>query len=71
MPKIPQYFFKVVEEIARGVGVAVVTYLAAAVVEEGIPTTTDALVALAVGAIPIAYAALRAALNSTPLTPDA
>ena len=67
---IPQYIFKIAEEVARAVGVAVVTYVAAAIVNEGVPSSTDALVALAVGALPIAYAALRAALNRTPLTPE-
>ena len=67
---IPQYVFRALEEIARGVAVAVVAYAAAAIVDGGVPASREAALALLTGALPVAYAALRAALNKTVLTPD-
>ena len=66
---IPNYIPKWVEEVARGVGVAVLTYLVTSIASSGIPTTQEALIALATGALPIIWAAVRTALNYTPVTP--
>lgn len=66
---IPLYIPKWVEEIARGVGVAVLTYVVTSVATTGIPTTQQAIISLITGALPIVWAAIRTALNYTPVTP--
>ena len=68
---VPQYVFKVLEEVARGVAVAFIVYAGAAVAENGLPDSRETLVAFLVGALPVVYAAVRTVLNKTPLTPDA
>ena len=70
MPKIPLYYFKPLEELARAVLAAVLAYAATAIYVGGVPDSSEAWRALATGALPIAIAALRAALNKTPATPD-
>lgn len=70
LPIIPAYFAKPFEELARAVAVAVGAYLVAAITAEGLPTTQAAIIALISGAVPIVWAALRQALNSTELTPN-
>lgn len=69
---ISDYTWKTAGEIARAVAVAVLAYAAAAVVENGVPETSDAILALATGALPIIYAAIRAALTKSPIptTPE-
>lgn len=67
--KIPWYVFKPLEELARAVLVGIGAYLVTAVATNGLPTTQEAVIALAVGAVPFAVAAVRAFLNKTPLTP--
>lgn len=56
------YQFKVFEEIARAVGVAVGFALVTAVYTQGVPSTKEGLVALLVGLLPVGYAALRKAI---------
>ena len=70
MPKIPLYFFKPLEELGRAVAVAVLAYAATAIYVGGVPDSGEAWRALATGALPIAIAALRAAMYKTPMTPD-
>ncbi len=65
---IPTYLPKWLEELARAVAVAVGAYLVTAVSATGIPTTQQAIIALLAGAAPVAWAAIRAALNKTLLT---
>ena len=69
MLKIPLYYFKPLEELARAVLVAVLAYIATAIVVGGIPDSAETWRALAAGALPIAIAAMRAWLNKTPVTP--
>jgi len=63
------YDFRTIEEIARGVLTAVIAAASAAIYSQGVPTTRAAIASLLIGLIPVAYAALRAALNATPITP--
>ena len=63
------YSFKLIEEVARGVIVAVIAAASAAVYSGGVPTTREGVISLLVGLLPVAYAAFRAALNKTPVTP--
>ena len=65
--KLSDYTWKTAGEIARAVAVAVLAYAAAAIVNEGVPETKDAILALATGALPIVYAAIRAALTKSPI----
>lgn len=69
---ISDYTFKVAGEVARAVAVAVLAYAAAAIVEGGVPESRETWVALATGALPIIYAAIRAALTKSPIptTPE-
>lgn len=67
---IDLYNFKAIEEIARGVIVAVIAAASSAVYAQGVPTSREAIVSLLVGLLPVAYAAIRAALNKTPVTPN-
>ena len=71
LPKIPWYVPKWAEEAARGIAVAVFAYAVSAIAANGVPNDSQAIIALVAGALPIAWAALRTALNSTPATPDA
>lgn len=65
---IPQYLFKTFEELARAVVMAVGTYVVMAIASGGLPTTQQAVIALISGAVPIAWAAIRTALDKTPVT---
>lgn len=67
MFKLSDYTWKTAGEIARAVVVAVVAYAAAAVVAEGVPSTKETILALLTGALPIAYAAARAAITASPI----
>lgn len=60
---IGPYSFKAIEEVIRGVAVAVVAAVASAIYSQGVPTTREGIVALLIGVLPIAYAAVRAALT--------
>ena len=66
---IDLYSFNVRGEVLRAVGSAVIAYVAVAISDKGLPTDQAGWIALAVGAIPIMYAAIRVALNYTPITP--
>ena len=63
------YQLKVIEEVARGVATAVIAAGSAAIYSQGVPTTRAAIASLLIGLIPVAYAAVRAALNRTSITP--
>lgn len=69
MPKIPLYLPKWAEEAVRGVAVAVVLYAATSITASGVPETKEAILSLVSGAAVVAWAAVRAALNKTSLTP--
>ncbi len=68
---IPLYFPKWVEEAARGVFVAVGGYVVGAIVAGQLQPTRESVAAALPGLITVAWAALRQALNNTPLTPPA
>lgn len=61
------YVFKLIEEVGRGVAVAVIAAASAAIYDGGVPTTRAAIASLLIGLIPVAYAALRAALANVKL----
>lgn len=68
--KIPLYFFKPLEEIGRAVAIAVGGYIVGAIVAGTLEPTRESVGAALPGIIAVAWGAVRAALNSTKLTPD-
>ena len=59
-----QYVFKVAEEVARAVAVAVVFAAGAAIYQQGVPTTRQGIISLLVGLLPVAWAALRTVIST-------
>lgn len=67
--KIPWYVPVWVEEAARAAFIAVGGYIVGAIVAGTIEPTRESIGAALPGLLAVAWAAIRTALNATPLTP--